>query len=252
MTYTGFVDVTGVNSVKIPALKAMEFILLYATGTDGIEATAAEIARFRSVGVSVGLIDQTPSLSVFASGIAHVAVADVESGAGTPSTVSAAVLERQARKELSTVYCSQNDLSTVKNALVAAKVDMVGVVFGVANYNLSRAEAEAALASNSDWAYVQYGDPTTNPNTMVPGSTVTLTEAQADIDVANSSWVAQFLPPINGPFRQVLHVGETIESFAQARDANTLNLFHRSVPLWTQNDIDLIVRGQMVVYTANA
>jgi hypothetical protein len=68
------------------SVAASGIITLYATGTDGIEATAAEIARFKNAGVGVVLIDQTPSLSVFAAGLADIA--DVEQFAGTAFTVS--------------------------------------------------------------------------------------------------------------------------------------------------------------------
>lgn len=251
MPFTPFIDITGVNSGKVPAIPQLGFVLLYATGTEGIEATAQEIARFRNAGVGVGLIDQSPSLSVFAAGIAHVAVADVESGAGSAETAAKGCLARQARNEKSTVYCSENALQEVETTFLNMHVNIDLVKYGIANYNYSRTEAEQKLVTNPHWAYVQYGDPASNPNTLVPGTSITLQEAQADIDIGNNDWLAQFLPAPTGPFRYVLAKGQTVEEFAQSRDANTLNLFHRSVPLWTATDIDLVVNGQMVVYTSH-
>jgi hypothetical protein len=190
MTYVPFVDVIGVNSANIPAVSALGIIALYATGSDGIEATAAEIARFKNAGVGVVLIDQTPSLSVFAAGLADVA--DVEEGAGTPETAVAAILARQAHGWQSTIYISYNSLDSLIGAFTA-DVDQKRVLFGVANYEWSQAQSEELLSANASWAYCQYGDPDSNPDTLVPGTTVTLAQAQCDIDVAQASWADQFM-----------------------------------------------------------
>jgi hypothetical protein len=190
VTYVPFVDVTGENASNIPAVAALGIIALYATGSDGIEATAAEIARFKNAGVGVVLIDQTPSLSVFAAGLADIA--DVEQGAGTAETALAAILDRQAHGWQSTIYLSYNSLDSLIAALTS-EVDQGLVVYGVANYAWSQAQSEDQLAANASWAYCQYGDPESNPNTLVPGTTMTLSEAQCDIDIAKSSWADQFM-----------------------------------------------------------
>ncbi len=190
MTYVPFVDVTGVNSGNIPAVPALGIIALYATGTDGIAATSAEIARFKNAGVGVALIDQTPSLSVFAAGSADIA--DVEQGAGTVDSAVAAILDRQAHGLQSTIYLSYSNLDSMTSAL-PSDVNQDLVVYGVADYAWSQAESEDLLAANPSWAYCQYGDPETNPDTLVPGTTVTLSEAQCDIDIAQSSWADQFM-----------------------------------------------------------
>lgn len=252
--FTGFVDVTGDNSHKVPAVAALGMILLYATGLFGVEATAAEIARFRDAGVGVGLIDQTPSLSVFRAGVAHVAIADIEPEAGTAPNAAAGALSRQKLGEQSVFYVSQDSLTPLKSVLMTSGVDMALVKFGIANYSDSRASAEAALEANPDWVYVQYGDNISNAGTLIPGTNVTCGEASCDIDVALTSWAQQFFlkkPGPAGPFRQVLKPGETAEQFAASRDANTGNLFARSMKLWTAEDLALIENGRMVLYTAN-
>ena len=195
MSYVSFVDVTGVNSAKVPAVALLGIIALYATGSDGIEATAAEIARFKNAGVGVVLIDQTPSLSVFAAGVAHVAIADVETDAGTFATAIDGILARQARGEQSTIYLSYSNLDAFLSKLPST-VDRSLLSFGIADYAWSIADAKVKLAANPDWAYCQYGDPESNPNTLVPGTSVTLSQAQCDIDVADASWADQFkIPP---------------------------------------------------------
>jgi hypothetical protein len=253
--YVGFVDVMGSNAHLVPAVPGLTFILLYATGSDGIEATAAEIARFKDAGIGVGMLDQTASLSVFAAGLADVA--DVEPLAGTIDAVVAAVLKRQAHGWQSTIYVSQSNLEALTDALIAAKIDLGLVWFGVANYDYSEVTAEAALAANESWAYVQFGSPGTNGDTKVPGTDVTLAQAQCDIDVGKVEWVDQFLikkpapPAPKGPFRHVLAKDQTVESFAASRNANTHNMFLSSMKLWTPADELLIENGEMVVYTQN-
>jgi hypothetical protein len=190
MTYVPFVDVTGTNSNNIPAVAALGMIALYATGSDGIEATSAEIARFKNAGVGVVLIDQSPSLSVFAAGLADIA--DVEQGAGTTQTAVAAILDRQAHGWQSTIYLSYSNLDSMVSAFTS-EVNQDLVLFGVANWSWSQAESEDQLAANANWAYCQYGTPETNPDTLVPGTNLTLSQAQCDIDIAQASWADQFM-----------------------------------------------------------
>jgi hypothetical protein len=191
MPFVQFCDVIGANSGNIPALGAVGLVALYATGTDGIAASAAEVLRFTSAGVGVILIDQTPSLAVFAAGFADVA--DVENGAGTFGAAAEAVLQRQMHGWQSTIYLAQNNIPAQEQAF-SDHVDRSLVLYGVANWQDSLAQAESALDANERWAYVQYGDPQTNPNSMVPGTNVPLSRAQADIDVAKADWAYQFMP----------------------------------------------------------
>ncbi len=190
MSYVPFVDATGKNCGNIPAVAALGLIALYATGTDGVEATAAEIARFKNAGVGVVLIDQTPSLSVFAAGLADIA--DVEQEAGTIPTAVAAILDRQAHGRKSTIYLSYSNLDSMISAFTS-NIDRNLVQFGVANYEWSQAQSEDLLAANASWAYCQYGDPQSNPDTLVPGTNLTLSQAQCDIDIAKGTWADQFL-----------------------------------------------------------
>lgn len=189
-SYIPFADFTGTSVPKVPAVRGT-LVALYATGSSGIEATAADIRKYRSAGAGVILIDQSPSLSVFAAGLADVA--DVENFAGTPETAARAVLAREAHGWQSTIYLSFSELAAVSAALGPA-IDRSKVLFGVANYSWSQAQAEQFLTDHPDWAYVQYGDPGSNPNTLVPGTNVTLRECNADIDIAKASWAAEFLP----------------------------------------------------------
>jgi hypothetical protein len=186
-----FVDIMGASSGKVP-VKGPQLIALYATGSDGIEATAAQILRFKNAGVGVILLDQTPSQSVLAVGLADVG--DIESLAGTYGAAADACKARASHGWQTTLYVGNGNLAALTDFLKAAGVDMTLVLFGVADYNWSLAEAEQLLDDNSDWAYVQYGDNITNAGTLIPGTDVTCAAAGCDIDVAKSSWGDQFLP----------------------------------------------------------
>jgi hypothetical protein len=190
MSYVPFIDIISANANKAPLVRG-GIRAYYATGSDGIEETAAQIAAAKAAGMGVILIDQTPSLSVFAAGLADVA--DIENYAGTPEAAEKAVLDRQGHGWQSTLYSSLDNVPDVKAAF-PAKVNQGLILWGVANYAWSIAEAEAYIASHPDCAYCQYGDNITNAGTLVPGTSVTCGEAGCDIDVAAESWAGQFLP----------------------------------------------------------
>jgi hypothetical protein len=192
--YTGFTDVTGASAPNDPIVHG-GLVAAYLTGTGVVPWSAAEIAARRAGGEGVVGIDQTPGGQLFAQngtvdGV-KASIYDVEAEAGTPASAAAACRSRVALGvPQHTLYVSLSGLP----ALRAAVAGIPGVVYGVADYSWSLAEAEAYIAANSDVVYAQYGDPQTNPNTLVPGTNVTLTQANADIDVARSSWAAQFIP----------------------------------------------------------
>lgn len=189
--FTEFIDITGVNAGRAPLVKG-GLRAYYATGSAGIEETAAQVAAAKAAGMGVVLIDQTPSLSVFAAGLAQAA--DIENYAGTIAAAVAAVKTREAHGLASDLYVSYDGLGALKAALLSAGANMGPVMFWVADYSWSLAEAEQLLTQNADWAAIQYGDPLSNPDTLVPGTSVRLVQAQADIDVAKAAWAAHFLP----------------------------------------------------------
>jgi hypothetical protein len=227
VSFIPFADFTHDSVPHVPAVKG-QLVALYATGSSAIQETAADIHKYKAAGAGVILIDQSPSLSVFKAGLADVA--DVENFAGTAASAAAAILARQAHGWQSTVYLSFSELQNVEAALGAA-VDRSRVLFGVADYSWSQAEAEARLNANPHWAYVQYGDPASNPNTLVPGTNVTLRECNADIDIAQASWAAQFLPkppppppPAQGPFRHAADGRQSLAEIAAARGTTEAHL----------------------------
>jgi hypothetical protein len=257
-SFTSFVDVTGSNSHNVPDVPELGLIALYATGSDGIEATAAEIARFKNVGVGVILIDQTPSLSVWSAGLADVA--DIEALAGTYGAAADGALNRGRHGWVSTCYVSQSNLGALVSVLQDNKVDLSRVVFGIANYDDSIVTAEDALNANESWVYVQYGDPESNPRTLVPGTKVTLEQAQCDIDIAKSSWASQFdpkkpAPAPTGPFRQLTDGKQSMAEIARIRGADPINLMKLSQKSYTVADLtilaDAVLPAGIPYYTNN-
>jgi len=235
-SFIPFADTMGIDSQHVPAdPKFFRLVALYATGTNGIEATAAEIARFTNAGVGVVLIDQSPSLSVFAAGIAHVAIADVEPGAGTPTTVAEGVLAREKKGLESTIYVSEANLQAAKDALHTSGADSNLVSFGLANWNLSQAEAETQISSDQSLAYVQWASPSSNPLTVLPGAGMDLAVANVDLNIADLTWAARFLPQptFAGPYWHSLG-SETIAQYARSRGhTSPVKMLSRSYEGWS-------------------
>lgn len=219
-TYVPFIDITGTNARLAPLVPG-GIRAYYATGTQGIEETAAQIAEAKAAGMGIVLIDQTPGLALFAAGLADVA--DVEAGAAFPASAAAAVAQRQAHTWQSTLYVSYNSLPGLR----AAIKNPAGVLYGVADYSWSQAGSEQLLDEHPDWAYTQYGDNITNAMTLVPGTNVTCGHAQCDIDIAKASWADQFLPkplvPVPGPY---LHFADGTKSLAQIAAARSTTEAH--------------------------
>ena len=192
-TYTEFIDVTGANAGNAPLVSG-GYRAYYNTGTGGVPASPAQIAAAQAAGMHVLLYDQSPGLWSFAAGHSHMA--DVEQFAGTITAVDAAIIARRALGLTThTVYCSFSQLPAVK----ASITDRTGVWFGVADYAWSIALSQSLLAANPDWGYVQFGDPNSNPGTLVPGTSVNLAMAHADINVAKNAWLTAVLGATPAP-----------------------------------------------------
>ncbi len=187
-SYTEFYDITGTYASSVPLVSGT-YVGYYVTGSGGIEETAAQIAAAKAAGMGVITIDQTTGLSLFAAGQADVA--DIEDGAGTPASAETAITARRALGITQhTLYVSQDSWANLE----AAIADPTGVVYWIADYDDSEVAAEDFIAANSAVVAVQFGDPTSNPTTVIPGTDVSLATAQADIDVGLSSWLSQFMP----------------------------------------------------------
>lgn len=239
--FVQWIDIMGINSLKVPATKSLGLISLYATGSQGIEANAQERLRFIDAEVGIIWIDQTPSLAALAAGLA--VIGDIEAFAGTFLAAANAAKARAKRNEYTTFYISQDPWQGFKDYLVANGANMSLVNFGIANYNDSEVTAEEFMALHPDVVYVQYGDNITNRNTLVPGTQLTLGDVSADIDVGRYSWAKQFYPapppppppPHHGLYEHDL-AGRSFYTFANSRGANPKAMAQRSIPLWDTED----------------
>ena len=182
-SYAIMLDAIGGDADNIPATTPK--VAGYVTGTGDVPWTAADWARFPQAGHV--RIDQSPTLTVWAT---SADVADMETGAATEGTVVAQGLVRQAKGWWSFAYVSQVNLASLQDAARAA--GLTRLQYWVANWNLDEAEAAAQLGG--DIVAVQWASPTSNPDTIVPGGTQTLADANIDISVTIPSWFA-YKPP---------------------------------------------------------
>jgi hypothetical protein len=168
---------------------------------------------------------------------------DVETGAATPAdcpgwykrALAAYTTGVRPGQRHPSIYCAASNVTNVVNALKAGGVDS-GPGLIVADWDLTQAQSVADVQAGAGpfpIRGVQFHN-----------------EGTYDIDVWDSAWV-DTTSAKGGLFRQV--VTGTIEEFAEARDANTANLFSRSEKAWTADDKSFICNNSkpMVVYTVN-
>lgn len=153
-------------------------VLGYVTGTPDIQWTAGDWARFpRAAKVR---LSQWPGQAVFtADGF------DIEPGAWT---VQAAVNGARARRQRGqrTLFYLPRSLWGPARAAVAIAGLGGWVDYGIADWSLSRAQAAELLGGRV--VFVQYASPTSNPHTVIPGTRLTLAQANADLSVTLASW----------------------------------------------------------------
>lgn len=159
----------------------------YVTGTPDIKWTPRDWGRFPKSGKAP--IDQSPGLAAYASSGAMIA--DIEPLAGTVPAYVRACRERLRAGHTLCFYCSQSIVAQVSAAMVNAKIPLNNCWVWIANWNLSQAEANAVLGTTVAGVKVvavQWASPTSNPRTLVPGSTLTLAEANVDLSVTRPTW----------------------------------------------------------------
>lgn len=143
----------------------------YITGTPDIRWTADD---FREVdrlhpGAIILRIDQSNNDSPEFSDI-HFAVKDDEAGASSVSESIRVAHERIMQGDDYVIYCSQAVLTEVEDAASAANLPHGSII-----------------------AY-QYASPTSNPATLLPGTSITLREANADLSVIETAWLRKPAP----------------------------------------------------------
>lgn len=202
---TFMVDTTGSHADALPLHLPMYGG--YITGLDGVEWTAEQFARFAGSKVlkyyqGVGPV---PPIHTFDA-------VDVEAGAVTAQLAADIVRERVAGGiPWTTVYGTDSSLAQVSadvramgNAVWNGHVNCI-----LADWNLDETEAAAkvgTLIHGMTCVGVQWASPSSNPDTVIPGTNITLRAANADLNVVDANWAPSsgFTPPPTPPPPPVL------------------------------------------------
>lgn len=197
------IDATHANLARLPAsvTAVLGKVAGYDSGTGDIEWTTPDWARFPRAGHV--LLEQgytwTPAQVLAASGF------DVEGKAVTPLMAAAGVRTRIAAGiQWTDIYGSDGALAATEAALKAFGPG--GWYYGhvdcwLADWNLSEAQAAALLGTlihGMTCRAVQWASPTSNAATVIPGTSMTLAQAQVDLSVTEAAWHA-WAPPVPPP-----------------------------------------------------
>jgi hypothetical protein len=122
-------------------------------------------------------------------------VLDVERGAATPGQVAHWVRTRHAAgKRFSDVYTNRSTFPAIAAALDAAGPGALyhrHVRLWLADWSLSRTQADNLLGTRLHGhkvVAVQWASPSSNPNTPLPRSSLTLRQANCDLSVTLDYW----------------------------------------------------------------
>lgn len=191
-------DTIGTCAANIPA--STPYVGGYVTGSGAVPWSAAEWSMHphaRHV-----RIDQHASQSIPVNGWDAL---DMETNALTASEVAQKVKARvDAEIVWTTVYATRSNL-----ALCTAAIKGLGehyftghVNYWLADWNLDEEEAAALIGtfvSDVSVVAVQWASPTSNPNTVVPGGSHVLSQANLDISVVNANWIPSGPFPVTAP-----------------------------------------------------
>jgi len=111
--------------------------------------------------------------------------ADLEALAWTVPELTDAIAKRNNARWSTRVYASDGPFTDLMVACSQQHVDIRSVFWREANWTLSRPQALARL-DGLRYA-VQWASPTSNPETLIPGTTTTLKAAGLDLNVARLS-----------------------------------------------------------------
>lgn len=121
-------------------------------------------------------------------------IIDVESGAVTPQGAADAVRQRvQAGIPWTTIYGGDSALAQCADLIKAMGANIWNghVNAWLADWNLNQIEATALLKTaihGMTCVAVQWASPSSNPNTPLPGSGLTLRQSNCDLSVALQYW----------------------------------------------------------------
>jgi hypothetical protein len=181
------VDFTHSAVGNVPNSSAFEYVAGYTSGTSNIEWTAADWAKYTQqhhIRIEQGYGGFSVARSTYD-------MLDMETGAWTPAGVVSAVNSAITDGyEYTTVYAVPSGLQTLAGLMTAEEIASTDCV--VANWNLNQTQA-AALVGTKMYGFlvrgVQWASPTSNPNTILPGTSLTLRQANVDLNEVQAGWV---------------------------------------------------------------
>jgi hypothetical protein len=177
------IDTIGMTSGNIPINTPK--VAGYNTGSNGVPWSTADWDRFPNAGKIIMCQDADYSTWHSADG------GDVEPGAMTVAGFVKGATLRQQLGWNTVAYVDKDNVAALVKACNAANLTKVELWIG--DWKLDQAEAAAQLGqtvAGYQIVAIQWASPTSNPTTMVPGSTQNLKEANLDLSVTLPAWFA--------------------------------------------------------------
>lgn len=198
VTSTG-VDMTHGAVKNVPDL--FPYVFGYCSGLDFVPWTQDDWAKYATRRVC-----HTYQGAGDFPGIDHFDEIDVETGAVTPSQAADLVRQRVlAGHQWTTIYGSDGVLQEVSSLIQNMGPDIWNghVNCRLADWNLNAIDAAKVVGTfvhGMSCVAVQWASPKSNPHTQLPGTNLTLSQANVDLNVVDSQWVPSGgFTPINPP-----------------------------------------------------
>jgi hypothetical protein len=196
---TFMVDATGANADKLP--RHLPMYAGYVSGLDGVPWTPAQFqaclpSKVLKYYQGVGPV---PPIHTFDA-------IDVETNAVTAAEAAAIVRDRVSGGiPWTTIYASDSYLAQVAADIIAEGHQIWNghVNCVLADWNLNEAEAAALIGTfrhGMSVVGVQWASDSSNPHTVIPGTSLTLAEVGADLNVVDANWTpSSGFTPSPGP-----------------------------------------------------
>ena len=185
---TYLTDATHDNVSHIPS--NVGYVGGYVSGTPDIRWSSDDWARFpnaRRLRIYQGY-GPPPAISDYDE-------IDVETNAVTPQEAAQLVRARVlGGVKWTGIYADDSNAAATAAAIQALGDNIWNghVVLRLADWSLSHAEAVAKIGTHihgMSCVAVQFASPTSNPHTLIPGTDVTLSQANVDLNVVDATWI---------------------------------------------------------------
>ncbi len=199
VTTTTGVDMTHDAVPNVP--NDYGYVFGYCSGLGGVPWNGADWAKYNGRRVC-----RTYQGAGTFPGIDGFDEIDVESGAVTPQQAADLVEQRvKAGHTWTTIYGSDGALQQVSELIQAKGHDIWNghVNCRLADWNLNATQASAKVGQyvhGMSCVAVQWASPTSNPHTILPGTSLTLSQANVDLNEVDANWIPSGgFTPVNPP-----------------------------------------------------